>query len=332
VHHYEEKMPRENSRMDRDDRRRGDFRDRRPNISPRRSPVYKHRSRSISPRNYNLHERKRDYDVDLRHLRPQNRSPPYNQMYHRSPTPQRLTTDSIAKDSSIFCGPEGTVIDLNELKKITVDIRRNLPRGVAGSHGPLRFVFNPSDIVIVRRPGEGSRPIFDREELKPRSIEERVIKLATNQVDPMDHPSPISPPAMGPSVGFHNYQIEGDSESDLRYRLMEKKNNEDIKERMNADPNFVPQGRYYYEHDNRERFNRGRGRFMRDSHRGNHHRGGYNGGGHRGNYRGDRGGRGRGGHGESFRGSFRGKQRSPDWKHDMYDTVDDAKPSSTTPI
>jgi len=28
---------------------------------------------------------------------------------------------------------------------------------------------------------------------------------------------------------------------------MEKKNNEDIKERMNADPNFVPQGRYYYE-------------------------------------------------------------------------------------
>ena len=26
------------------------------------------------------------------------------------------------------------------------------------------------------------------------------------------------------------------------------------------------------------------------------------------------------------------EQRSPDWKHDMYDTVDDAKPSSTTPI
>ena len=43
------------------------------------------------------------------------------------------------------------------------------------------------------------------------------------------------------------FVCEGDSESDLRYRLMEKKNNEDIKERMNADPNFVPQGRYYYE-------------------------------------------------------------------------------------
>ena len=26
------------------------------------------------------------------------------------------------------------------------------------------------------------------------------------------------------------------------------------------------------------------------------------------------------------------EQRSPDWKHDMYDSVDDAKPSSTTPI
>jgi len=326
--------------MDRDDRRRGDYRDRRPDLSPRRSPLYKHRSRSISPHSFNMHERKRDFDVDLRHLRdPHNQnSSPYEQMYRRSPTPQRLTTESMPKDvgSAIFCGPEGTVIDLNELKKITVDIRRNLPRGVpAAPHGPLRFAFNPSDVMIVRRAGEGSRPIFDREELKPRSIEERVIKLATNhsQVDMMDHqvPSPIAA-----SIGFqNNYQIEGDNESDLRYRLMEKKNNEDMKERMNADPNFVPQGRYYYEHDNREKFNRGRGRFVRDSHRGhNNHRGGFNNG-HRGHFRGDRGGtrpaRGTG-HGEPFRGSFRGKQRSPDWKHDMYDSVDDAKPSSTTPI
>lgn len=73
-------------------------------------------------------------------------------MYRRSPTPQRLTTEPIPKERSIFCGPEGTRIDLNELKKITVDIRRNLPRGsTSGSHGPLRYMFDPSDVILVRR-------------------------------------------------------------------------------------------------------------------------------------------------------------------------------------
>lgn len=73
-------------------------------------------------------------------------------MYRRSPTPQRLTTEPIPKAQSIFVGPGGTLIDLNELKKITVDIRRNLPRGaVPAPHGPLRYVFNPSDVMLVRR-------------------------------------------------------------------------------------------------------------------------------------------------------------------------------------
>lgn len=73
-------------------------------------------------------------------------------MYRRSPTPQRLTTEPIPKDRCIFRGPEGTVIDLNELKKITVDIRRNLARGtIPASHSPLRYAFNPSDVVLVRR-------------------------------------------------------------------------------------------------------------------------------------------------------------------------------------
>lgn len=73
-------------------------------------------------------------------------------MYRRSPTPQRLTTEPIPKDRSIFRGPEGTLIDLNELKKITVDIRRNLSRGtIPVLHGPLRYAFDPSDVILVRR-------------------------------------------------------------------------------------------------------------------------------------------------------------------------------------
>ena len=78
----------------------------------------------------------------------------YDSMYRRSrsPTPQRLTTEPIPKDRTIFRGPEGTLIDLNELKKITVDIRRNLSRGtVPGPHGPLRYAFDPSDVILVRR-------------------------------------------------------------------------------------------------------------------------------------------------------------------------------------
>ena len=147
------------------------------------------------------------------------------------------------------------MIDLNELKKITVDIRRNLGRNAAPA-GPLRYFFKPEDVVIVRRSGEGSRPIFDREELKPCRDEERVIKLAADQIDRRQSATTSSVAgAVGsqgsasplPSSFLDNRQPKGDSESDLRLRLMERKNNEEFKERVNNDPNYVPQGRYYYE-------------------------------------------------------------------------------------
>lgn len=192
---------------------------------------------------------------------------------------QRLTTEPVPKQSSIFVGPEGTRIDLNELKKITVDIRRSMSRNNASiSHGPLRYAFKPEDFILIRRlvilmrafnsfehefyvhsfvsnrPGEGSRPIFDREELKSLSIEERVIKLAHDVPDRMDvELSPVQRSRdsySGPS-GFQQQQdarsMDGDSEGDLRFRLLEKKTNDEIKDRMSTDPNFVPQGRYYYE-------------------------------------------------------------------------------------
>lgn len=212
------------------------------------------------------------------------RSPePYNETYRTNAAmSQRLTTEPIPKQSSIFVGPEGTRIDLNELKKITVDIRRTMSRNNASiSHGPLRYAFKPEDFILIRRlvlvtrmrafnsleheriyvnslvsnrPGEGSRPIFDREELKTLSIEERVIKLAHDVPDRMDvELSPVQRSRdsySGPS-GFQQQQdarsMDGDSEGDLRFRLMEKKTNDEIKDRMSTDPNFVPQGRYYYE-------------------------------------------------------------------------------------
>lgn len=185
---------------------------------------------------------------------------------------------------------------------------------------------------IIKRPGEGSRPIFDREELKPRPVEERVIKLAADLPDRMEHqrsPSRIHDPFAGTSGSSFQQDtrsVEGECEGDLRFRLMEKKSSEENKERMIADPNYVPQGRYYYEvmiqnqsigsdnvnrvylqHDNRERFNNNRGRGFAFRGRGNYHsniQGNNSGpGGFRGNYRG-----GTGHFRESYRGSYRGSE------------------------
>lgn len=230
----------------------------------------------------------------------------------------------------IFRGPEGTLINLRELKKITVGIRRNLPReSSSASHAPLRYSFDPADFVLIRRPGEGSRPIFDREELKLKPAEERVIKLAD---DVQERTEPPPSQERDSYSGQQNYpgtpderSGETDGEGDLRYRLMEKKSEEN-RDRISTDPNFVPQGRYYYEHDNRERFNtRGRG-FGYRGNRGNYQNGGV----YRGNYRGG----GSAHFREQYRGSgqYRGKLRSPEWQHDLYDqvAVDDGKPSSTT--
>ncbi|XP_023715942.1 thyroid hormone receptor-associated protein 3 isoform X3 [Cryptotermes secundus] len=79
-------------------------------------------------------------------------------------------------DHPVFRGPEGTGFDVNELKKITVDIRRNLPVDMV----PIeRSIINPEDVVLVRRPatedkthyrkGEGTHPIFAREEIMQAS-------------------------------------------------------------------------------------------------------------------------------------------------------------------
>lgn len=188
--------------------------------------------------------------------------------------------------------------------------------------------------MVYSRPGEGSRPIFDREELKPRLTEERVIKLAVDLPERMERdrsPSRIHDSfagTSGPPFQQETRSVEGEGEGDLRFRLMEKKSSEENKERMMADPNFVPQGRYYYEviknkesisysdninrvclqHDNRERYhNRGRGFAFRG--RGNYHsnlQGGISGpGGFRGNYRG-----GNSNFRESYRGSHRGSKFS----------------------
>ncbi|XP_012146365.1 uncharacterized protein LOC100879792 isoform X2 [Megachile rotundata] len=65
----------------------------------------------------------------------------------------------------IFKGPEGTQISVTELRRIKVDIHRNIP-GKSTADDLHRDIVNPEDVVIQRREGEGSKPIFERDEIK----------------------------------------------------------------------------------------------------------------------------------------------------------------------
>ncbi|XP_054722896.1 serine/arginine repetitive matrix protein 1-like [Uloborus diversus] len=58
-----------------------------------------------------------------------------------------------------------------DLEKITIDIHRNLREDRSPT---LRRILDPSDVKLVRRAGEGHRPIFDREEIRraPRDLRE----------------------------------------------------------------------------------------------------------------------------------------------------------------
>ncbi|XP_076665719.1 uncharacterized protein LOC143367615 isoform X2 [Andrena cerasifolii] len=70
----------------------------------------------------------------------------------------------------LFKGSEGTKISSTELRKIKVDIHRNIP-GRVSTNELKRDIPNKEDVVLTRRAGEGCKPIFDREDIK-RAISE----------------------------------------------------------------------------------------------------------------------------------------------------------------
>ncbi|XP_043275810.1 female-specific protein transformer-like [Venturia canescens] len=73
--------------------------------------------------------------------------------------------ESSSSNGRLFNGPEGTKIDLTELRRIKVDIHRNLTT-TETSNELQREIVDPEDVKVKRRQGEGSKPIFEREELK----------------------------------------------------------------------------------------------------------------------------------------------------------------------
>ncbi|XP_063973125.1 uncharacterized protein LOC135160480 [Diachasmimorpha longicaudata] len=106
--------------------------------------------------------------------------------------------DTSSNNTPLFKGSEGNKIAVSELKKITVNVHRNLPNA-EGSSGLLRNITNPDEIIIKRRAGEGSKPIFDREELTIRECsthdapERRTVVLHEHETErPRRQSSPRS--------------------------------------------------------------------------------------------------------------------------------------------
>ncbi|XP_060812873.1 zinc finger CCCH domain-containing protein 13-like isoform X1 [Bombus pascuorum] len=79
----------------------------------------------------------------------------------------------------LFKGPEGTQVSAAELRRIKVDIHRNVP-GKATTDDLQRDIINPEDVLVKRREGEGSKPIFEREEIKGTTVKaEEIVERRT---------------------------------------------------------------------------------------------------------------------------------------------------------
>ncbi|XP_066595355.1 luc7-like protein 3 [Prorops nasuta] len=87
--------------------------------------------------------------------------------------------ESIGSTISVFKGPEGSKIDYAKLSEIKVDIHRKVPNP-RYTEDIVRDIVKPEDIIIKRRNDEGSKPIFDREELKSKEKPEE-IEATTNR-------------------------------------------------------------------------------------------------------------------------------------------------------
>jgi len=77
------------------------------------------------------------------------------------------TMTGVSGDWAVFRGPEMGEIDPREMKKIQIDIRRNLPPGKTKNGLVVdRDLGDPALLGVPRRPGEGRRQLFDRDEIR----------------------------------------------------------------------------------------------------------------------------------------------------------------------
>lgn len=86
------------------------------------------------------------------------------------------TSTGMSGDWAVFRGPEMDKIDSRELKKIQIDIRRNIPEHKQRDVPVVRGLVDPLKLVIPRRGSEGSKQIFDREEIAKHAVKEEKVE------------------------------------------------------------------------------------------------------------------------------------------------------------
>lgn len=98
------------------------------------------------------------------------------------------TSTGMSGDWAVFRGPEMDKIDSRELKKIQIDIRRNIPDHKKRDGPVIRSLDDPLKLEIPRSINEGSKQIFDRDEIlmhtvKEEKVEEQRVMIITEPLE-----------------------------------------------------------------------------------------------------------------------------------------------------
>ncbi|KAK0087106.1 hypothetical protein PV325_001775 [Microctonus aethiopoides] len=159
--------------------------------------------------------------------------------------------DASSSNVRLFKGPEGTKIPVSDLKKIKVDIRRNID-APEKTNELQRNILDPEAVVLKRREGEGAKPIFEREELrKSEKINEREVEERRTVV------------AIGAATSSRRRSVSLSPERRRRNRSPRRDSRYETSSRNHADKvNYNPNSDY----------RRDRSRESRDRHRMRNHR------------------------------------------------------------
>ena len=151
---------------------------------------------------------------------------------------------SFAKFDDLFPGAEFAPVELKELRKICIDIRRNdLVEDLAPKSISRRLVDLEKTFAIPRRKNEGRVPIFDRAETEAPSFSS-TSKLRQDDRGKEDVKSRLG--------------IRPNEDALSREQLERRR---PTTKPWEINPEVVPRSGFYFEHDNRDTFvSRGRAR------------------------------------------------------------------------
>ncbi|XP_050472196.1 uncharacterized protein LOC126864678 isoform X2 [Bombus huntii] len=179
---------------------------------------------------------------------------------HRTVTSNTSNTSILSKKlepsdgtTPLFKGPEGTQVSAAELRRIKVDIHRNVP-GKATTDDLQRDIINPEDVLVKRREGEGSKPIFEREEIKGTTVktdeieERRTVVVLNNEnlesKSKMNKKYTTSSRNRSPSPRHRSSRHARSSKDERSYRERSRERSRERRERDRSREHRIPPSHY----------------------------------------------------------------------------------------